>query len=141
MLDKNLLFAENVAITTATTYTSDTLKAEEVGKLVKERRGAPMEIVIQITQVFAGGTSCDFRVTTGNTNALGSPQTQYSTGAVATAALTLGRKFRFPLDEMIPDADLTHLGILAVSVGTHTTGAYSAWIQAAGSDQDSFPAG
>ncbi|MFM9878717.1 MAG: Bbp16 family capsid cement protein [Rhodoglobus sp.] len=140
MLDKNLLLAENQAVTTATTYTSDTLVLAEVGKLLRERRGSPMEVVVQVTETFAGGTSCDFRVTTGNTNALGSPQTQYSSAAVATAALTRGRKFRFPLEELIPDADATHFGLLAVSVGVHTTGKYTAWIQPAGTDQDSYDA-
>lgn len=138
MLDKALIFEEDRAVTTAGTYTLvDSYKLADLAKMDRERRGAPMEILIQVTEAFASGTSVDFRSFTGSNAALANPDDQAATGAVPTAELTLGKKFRLPLGMNSADADATHLGVRGVSLGTHTAGKFSAWIQAAGTDQDS----
>ncbi len=134
IIDKLLQFTEDEAVTTAATRVSDSVALRETGKLGEEFAGEPMEVVVQITEVFdAGGTSVDFRFVSSNAANLGSPVTQHSTGAVVDPAL--GAKYRFPLSLPVADADATHIGIVSVSLGTYTTGKYSAWIQRAGEDQ------
>lgn len=135
IIDGQLQVAADVAITTATTYTSDTIPLAETGSISREQFGEPMELVIQVNETFAGGTSVDFRFTSGNTSGLGSPVTQHSTGAIATATLVAGYKQTFPVNFTTADGDATHIGVLAVSLGTHSTGEYNAWIQRAGEDQ------
>ncbi len=144
MIDHDLLLCDDQDLSQAAgTYVgTNTLKLAEVGRMGAERRGEPMEILIQVTEAFASGgaATVDIQLATGNTNALGSPQVQLATGALALTELTLGRKFRFPLVMPQDDADATHVGVqFVIATATTTFGRCSAWIQPAGSDQDATP--
>lgn len=139
LIDKNLMFHDDTAITTAAEYKGSSLPLHEVGNMLREGKGEPLEVLVQITEDFAGGTSMEVQTITANDAALTTEIEQMDVVSIPlTATLLAGRKFRFPLAMVLADADASHFGVQFTSVGTHTTGKVSAWIQRAGEDQNSY---
>lgn len=140
ILDKLLMFSDDQAVT-STANSTDTFPLTTVGKIQREHRGEAMEVVVQVTETFATGTSATLSLSlvTGNTSALGSPILHYSTPVTGVGVFAAGRKIRFPLAFSANDSDATHLGLTyTVGTGTFTAGKVTAWIQRAGEDQNSF---
>jgi len=138
-IDKNLMFHDDQAITTATEYKGSSLPLHTVAEMSREGKGEGMEVLIQITETFVDGTSMEIQTVTANDAALTSEIEQMEVvSAPLTATLVAGRKFRFPLQMVLADTDASHFGVQFTSVGTHTAGKVSAWVQRVGEDQDSF---
>jgi len=140
IIDANLNFFVDEAVTTATTYTSDSVAIDQgengtlVGSIAHYDAGEPLEVIVLVTEGFdSGGTSVDFRFVSSNAAALSSPVTQASTGAITDPAE--GTVYKFPLRFSATDADATHIGMTLVSLGTYSTGKVSAWIQSSGNQQ------
>jgi hypothetical protein len=144
MLDKLLMFCEDQDLSqVANTYVStDTFVLAEVASTLRERRGTPMEIVVQVTEAFtsAGGNGATLNVqlATGDSAALGNPVVQAQTGVMVHAQYSpVGTKFRFPIVNPMLDVNASHIGIqFVIATQTTNTGMCTAWIQPAGSDQD-----
>jgi hypothetical protein len=137
-IDAQLHLHNKTVVTSATSYRGDSITLREANLLEAERRGEPLEVVIQITTAFASGTSANFSVITSAVAALTSEQKQSETGVIPTAQLTLGEKFRLPL-HVNTDDTASFAGVMAATLGTHDGGsAFSAWIQRVGEDQDSY---
>ena len=77
-IDKNLMFHDDTAITTATEYKGDSLPLHTVGEMARERKGEAMEVLVQITEAFAGGTSLEIETVTANDAALTTEVGQYA---------------------------------------------------------------
>lgn len=144
ILDSAVMFHEDTAVTTATEYKGDSVKINQgekgvtAGTMAFIQPGEPVEIVVQVTETFAGGTSCEFELVTGDVAALTNDVTHHTSGAILTANLTAGTTFVFPITMTAVDADATHLGVMATSVGVHTAGAFSAWAARAGEYQSTI---
>jgi len=136
-IDKNLMFHDDTAVTTATEYKGDSIALTVADEMLREGKGEAMEVIIQITTAFAGGTNCKFDLITAPEAALTTDEAHYGTPVIVTAELTLGKKLRFPLGMVSADT-ATHFGVMATSVGVHTGGTFSSWLQRAGEDQNSY---
>ena len=142
IIDNNLMLFNDEAVTTATTYVSDTVKIDQgesggvVGTIVHLGSGEPMELVFKVTQAFTGGTTTTFRFISGNTAALGGAAIQFDAGAFAPGVLVEGYTIKIPLRFTTGDPDATHTGAHLVQSGTATAGTVSAWIQRANEDQN-----
>ena len=139
-IDSQLHFHDKTAVTGPGDYDGDALALPSVGSFEGIQPGEPLEVYIQVTTAFASGTGVTFRLVTA-TDAAGTDATdQITTGLVVTAAggLALGKKIRVPFVMTNPDIDATHVSLQAEASGTHTAGAFSAWIQRVGEDQDSY---
>lgn len=134
-IDASLQFHDDTAVTSAAEYKGDAYALAETNLMDREGNGEPMEVVIQITDTFEGGTSAEFEVITGAGSDLDPDTTQVTTGAIPTAQLTEGATFKLPLVRAISDADGTHLGLMCTSLGTHTDGTFSAWLQRSNENQ------
>jgi hypothetical protein len=133
-IDKLLKFASaQGAITTAGNYYGlvpvDTGAITGITGLLKQSEEM---INIDIDTAFAGGTSIEFQVigsTAAWTDAAGTGASGVvvygTTGAIVDASLTLNKKIQLCLPKRIP---LRYFGIRAVGVGTHSAGAFSAYI-------------
>lgn len=140
IIDANVSFFTDEEVTSAGTYTSDSVAIKQgengtlVGSIAHLEAGEPAEIVVVVTEAFSsGGTSVDFRFVSSNAAALTSPVTQNSTGAQTDPAV--GTVYKFPLKFTATDSDATHIGMTLVSLGTYTAGKVSAWIQRSGTEQ------
>ena len=138
-IDAQMHLHDKTVVTTAAQYKGDSIALETLASLQKEGSGEPMECLIQITTVFAGGTSAVFELITATEASLATDEPQASTGVIVTAQLTLGKKFRLPLNINVDDSSALYFGLMCTGVGTHTGGsAFSAWIQRVGEDQNSY---
>lgn len=140
MLDKNLLFCEDLAVT-VTANATDTFPLATLAQIKRERNGASMEVVVQVVEAFtaAGAATMVIGLSSGNSAALGSAAVQYASPAIGKAELIVGKKIILPLDFTIADADATHIGVaFTVATGPMTAGKVTAWIQPAGTDQRVF---
>ena len=139
IIDKNLNFHNDTVVTTAATYSGDSLALREVATLSSERAGQPLQVVVRVTGDFnSGGTNITFRLVSSNAADLSSPVTQHTSAALADPAA--GTEVIFPLTLPVTDADATHIGVTGVSTGTYTPSAtepctFSAWISGAGEEQ------
>lgn len=124
LTDAQLQLSNAQAITSASTYTStnvvDLTVARDLG-------GAEIEVVVQVAQVFAGGTNLQVLLVT-------SPNSDLSSGIVITqspvyltAALTLGTEiYRSEIPWSLIGAQQRYIGLQYVSTGTFTTGTLTA---------------
>jgi len=139
LIDKNNMFHDDTAVTSAAEYKGDSLDVLESDKLDREGRGEPMEVIVQITASFAGGTDCKFETITAPEATLATDQVQYASPTIPTAQLVAGRKIRLPV-HLAEDDTFEYFGVMATSTGVHTAGAFSAWLQRVGEDQNSYGA-
>ena len=137
-IDAQTQFHDDTAVTSAGEYKGDSMPLETVATMVRENQGEPLEAIIQVTEDFAEGTNCKFELITADVAALTNDVAQGGTPVVVTAQLVAGAKFRIPLAMSVADVDGAFFGVMATSVGTHTAGTFSAWVQRAGEDQNSY---
>jgi len=146
MLDQLLLFNDDqdLAQNIGTIISTNTFVLDEAVSVLRERRGAPMEIVVLDTTAFTSangnGATLNVQLATGDSAALGNPVVQASTGVMVHARYSpVGTKFRFPIVHPMLDANSSHIGIqFVIAAQNMSTGKCSAWIQAAGTDQDAL---
>lgn len=138
-IDKNLMFHDDQAVTTATEYKGSSIALSTADEMLREGRGEPLEVLIQITATFASGTSVAFALITAPEASLATDETHYTTPAIVTAELVAGKKIRLPL-AMVSADTASYFGVMATSVGVHNAGTFSAWVQRAGEDQGSYGA-
>jgi hypothetical protein len=126
LIDERLTFAWDEAPegSAGTTVLGDVIDLTEE---VDQGEGYPLYLVIKIGTATAGGTSIDFQLITADNAALSSGDvTLYSTGAIATAAMTAGATVAMIA---IPKADYKrYLGMKITEVGTFSAGTIKAFI-------------
>lgn len=90
--DKENMFSEDQAIT----VTANSTNVIDLG-LVEMGKGGPIEVVVQVTEAFAGGTSVAFTLETDSDVAIGSAVDLQDIAAIAIADLTLGTQIPFSI--------------------------------------------
>ena len=135
ILDERAEFADATALDTSGTGTNlvgDVMDLEQVRDV---GQGKTTYLVLQVTTAVAGGTSVQFvlasdaqaAITTGGTESR-----HYLSDVFAIADLVAGFTMVIPLPMGDVAASVTpyerYLGILQVSVGTHTAGAINAFL-------------
>lgn len=136
-IDQQLLMHDDTAVTTAAEYKGDSLTMHTADELDREGKGEGLEIIVQITETFAGGTNAFFALITAPEATLATDATQSNAGLVPTAQLVAGKKFRIPMNMNVADT-AGYFGVMCTSTGTHSAGKFSAWVQRVGEDQDSY---
>lgn len=124
LVDNQLVLSAAQAITTASTYTStnviDLTVARDVG-------GMEMECVVQVAQVFAGGTSVQPQLVVSPNADLSSGTVLTISPAILTAALTAGTEiFRTEVPWSLIGAQQRYIGLQYITLGTFTTGTINA---------------
>lgn len=101
----------------------------DLGAAKNVAKGKPLYVVITIEEAFTVGTSVDFQVITDSVGTLASTPTVHgTTGAILEASLTLDREpIVLPISNLLGVKE-QYIGIQMVTVGTHTTGIFSAHI-------------
>ena len=136
-IDKNLMFHDKTAITTATEYKGSSIALHTLAEMSREGNGEGLEVIVQMTTALATLDSLEIETVTANDAALTTEIGQYTTITVTPAAQCVaGKKWRFPLAMNLADADATHFGVQITAAGSTGTGAVSAWVQRVGEDQD-----
>ncbi len=117
-LDKQNLYSEDQALTAtaASTNVIDHTVAET-------GPGEAVEIIAQVTEDFAGGTSVAVTLQTDSDEAFGTAQDVVSTAAVAVASLTAGYQFRL---STLPVGLAQYTRLNYTVVGTPTAGTVTA---------------
>jgi len=118
-LNKEESYWEDKAITTATTYNSDTVDHGGAGVALH------MPIFIQVTQTFVGGTNMKVALQTDSTTTITPDETLFTSETILTAALVAGYRFRLC---NIPEGILRYSRLAATSVGVHSAGKISAYV-------------
>lgn len=137
LIDKNLMFHDDTVVTTGapTEYKGDSIPLHTADEMLREGRGEPLEVLIQLPTAWAGGTSAIFSLITAPETTLATDEIHMSTPAILLAELTLGKKIRFPL-QMVSADTASYFGVMCAATGTFTTNStFSAWIQRVGEDQ------
>ncbi len=135
LMDKNNEFADAEAVSTGGSGTSLIGDVIDLGTVRDIGQGKPLYLVLQVATAFVGGTSFQFvlasdaqaAITTG-----GSETRHYQSDVFVVADMIAGFTMTIPL----PMGDVAdsktpyerYLGILGVSVGTHSAGAINAFL-------------
>jgi hypothetical protein len=132
VLDRQVLFSDSQAVTASAVSTDvvDLGSSRDIGA------GAPVDVVLQVTETFtaAGGATLTGALQTASDEAFSSPLTLTSTGALALADLTVGRKISI---SSVPRGTLRFLRLAyTVATGPMTAGRVTAGVGTAGAHQD-----
>lgn len=130
ILDFQNLLSNDQAPTTGTTVSTNTIdlgaaRAVPAGFQARTPpagdagRSSSIEILVQVTTTFTGGTSLKAEIITSAAAALTSPTVIQSSDAVALATLVAGYKFRLSVPFGLT---ARYLGVQYVIVGTMTAG-------------------
>ncbi len=135
--DKLLRVSDGQAVTTTavSTDTVDLGTARDIGA------GENLFMHFTMTEAFAGGTSTEFQVIGSASADLSSPTVLGSSGAIATAGLTLGRRTAVRVNPQINGNGLRYFGARYVVVGTNTAGKVTADVVHGVQDQKSYASG
>ena len=121
--DKNLRVSTDQAVTT-TAVSSDTIDlsvARDIGE------GHNLNMNFAMTEAFAGGTSTNFEVIIADNAALSSNVVVVgSSGAIATASLTLGTNVAVRINPLIGSLGKRYIGARYTVSGTNTAGKVTA---------------
>jgi hypothetical protein len=121
--DKNLRVSTDQAVTT-TAVSSDTIDlsvARDIGE------GHNLLMNFAMTEAFAGGTSTNFEVIIADNAALSSNVVVVgSSGAIATAGLTLGTNVAVRINPLIGSLGKRYIGARYTVSGTNTAGKVTA---------------
>jgi len=140
IMDETLEFADGADVSGAagTALVGDVV---DLGANVKNvGRGEHLYLVIQVETAASGGTSIAFELASDAAAGIatdGSATTHWTSGAVAVADLTAGKRFIVPLPEGV-DYE-RYLGILATRVGTVSTCDISAFLTDRPQNWASYP--
>ena len=102
-----------ITVSAASTNVIDLGVDRDIGK------GAPVELVIMVTTLFAGGTSIDAALETDDNSGFSSATSIWTSGAIATATLVKGYRFAI---RFMPRANERYLRIYYTVVGTMSAG-------------------
>lgn len=128
MFDKQLVMSDKQAITGAAGTTVCTNKidlqggtpgftTDTLGNTVLNDPGrSEVDVLITVTEQFAGGDSVNFQLGADNDSAFGSPTILATSGAIAIATLKPGYQVRLRLPAGIAAAD-KYLGVQYVTLG------------------------
>ncbi|PZR17526.1 MAG: hypothetical protein DI536_04225 [Archangium gephyra] len=132
MFDKKTTVSDNQAFTTGTQRSTDVIDmwggatkpgTDSNGNTILRDLGRSSEVDMfaQVTEAFTGGTNATVNLISAADGdaAMASPTIIATTGVIAEASLTLGKRLRIPLPDSIPGR---YLGIQVVTTGTHSTG-------------------
>jgi hypothetical protein len=132
MFDKKNTVSDNQAFTTGTQRSTDVIDmwggatkpgTDANGNTILRDLGLSTEVdfFAQVTEAFTGGTNATFNLITAADGdaAMASPTIIGTTGVIAEASLTLGKRLKLPLPETVPGR---YLGLQCVTTGTHSTG-------------------
>lgn len=114
IFDKHNNFSEDQAIT----VTANSTNVVDLGP-AKMGEGEPIEVLVQVTTAFAGGTSIAFTLETDDNEAISSATDIQDVAAVATAGLTQGTQITF---SALPRACERYLRLAYTVVGTMSAG-------------------
>lgn len=112
--------AQAVTTTAVSTNTIDLGRAMDIGE------GKTLYGHFTVGTAFAGGTSTEFQVITSDSADLSSPVVIGSSGAIATAGLTAGKRLAVKLNPQIGSTGKRYVGARYVVVGTNTAGTVTA---------------
>ena len=137
ILDERTKFATAVSVAAAagTNLIGDVVDSGDARDL-GGGHGGPY-VVIQVTEAFAGGTSCQFVLASDAQAALaadGSETRHWASDVFTDAQLTVGLtiQFKMPGGDTAQGEDAIgyerYLGIETITVGTHTAGAITAFM-------------
>jgi len=112
----------------AGTYTSDNvIDTAGVGLFSQARdlgKGRDLNVMIEVTQAFAGGTSLTVNLVEADDAAISvNVQTLTSTPVIPLASLTLGQQIPLHWDRVEPFAQRRYIAVTYTIVGTMTAGA------------------
>lgn len=112
--------AQAVTTTAVSTNTVDLGTARDIGA------GENLYMNFTVGTAFAGGTSTEFQVIASDAADLSSPVVIGSSGAVATAGLTAGKRLAVRVNPQIGSNGKRYFGARYVVVGTNTAGTVTA---------------
>lgn len=134
ILDQQLLFSDKQSLAAAAgTHPAtnvvdlgppDTMPWPGGQPLHDPGRGEPVEVLIQVTEAFEGGTSVQAQLVMSDAENLSNPTILAETAAVPTAELVPGYQFR--LRTLPHGLSKRYLGVRYVTAGTFTAGAVTA---------------
>lgn len=129
IFDKENLFSEDQAIT----VTANSTNVIDLG-LTEMGEGEPIQIIVQVTTAFAGGTNMVVTLTTDDNAAMASETTLLASGTIITATLVQGYRFKF---SVLPEDCERYLRLTFTVTGTMSAGAVFAGLNI---DRDTWKA-
>jgi hypothetical protein len=138
MITDALLRVSNAQAVTTTAVSTDTVDlgvARDIGA------GENLFMNFTVGTAFAGGTSTEFQVIGSASADLSSPTVLGSSGALATAGLTAGKRTAVRVNPLIGSNGLRYFGARYVVVGTNTAGTVTADVVHGVQDQKSYASG
>lgn len=127
--------AQAVTTTAVSTDTVDLGTARDIGA------GENLYMNFTVGTAFAGGTSTEFQVIGSASADLSSPTVLGSSGAIATAGLTAGKRAAVRVNPAIGSNGLRYFGARYVVVGTNTAGTVTADVVHGVQDNKSYASG
>ena len=136
-MDERTEFCDGVSVDTSGSATKQIGSHVDLGVSQDIGAGHPTYLIIQVSEAFAGGTSCQFVLASDAQDPLaadGSETRHYASDVFTIAQLTLGFTMSIPLPsgDTIQGEDRTgyerFLGIETVQVGTMSAGAINAFL-------------
>ena len=119
IIDKQALFSEDQAITTTANSTNIIDLGNDSSKVQALNEKGDIELFVQVTTAFTGGTSIDAVLKSDDDVAFGSPLTIKSTGAVVIASLVQGYQFKLGT---LPRINEQYLRMTYTVVGSPSAG-------------------
>lgn len=138
MITDALLRVSNAQAVTTTAVSTDTV---DLGTARDIGAGENLYMNFTVGTAFAGGTSTEFQVISSASADLSSPTVLGSSGAIATAGLTAGKRLAVRVNPTINGNGQRYFGARYVVVGTNTGGTVTADVVHGVQDQKSYASG
>lgn len=138
MITDQLLRVSNAQAVTTTAVSTDTV---DLGQARDIGAGENLYMNFTVGTAFAGGTSTEFQVISSASADLSSPTVLGSSGAIATAGLTAGKRLAVRVNPTINGNGQRYFGARYVVSGTNTAGTVTADVVHGVQDQKSYASG
>lgn len=125
ILDKENLFSEDQAIT-VTAVSTNVIDLGADNARVQLNNEKNVDVLVQVTEAFASGTSVKATLQADDDEAFGSAVTVVESAVIAAAALVAGYQFKIGALPRLGSADKRYLRMNYTVVGTFTTGKITA---------------